>query len=390
VTYLVGIDASKFKHDCVIADEYGHALFNPFTIENNRNGFNVLLETLNDLSEKGEIKIGFEATGHYTINLKLFLEANGFSYMELNPLSVKDFIKSKSLRKTKTDIKDSKWIAMFLSQVDYKPYNKQFYHLYSLKSLTRLRHSLIEERSKYMIRLTNILDHIFPEIKPYFGSKFTSSFLYILDNYLTPSHIKNMTIDSYNNMVSKLKNPISYQRFCEVKELAKNTVGISNSILELELKSLLNLYHNLDNEISNIETEIESHMKMIDTKVDTINGLGIESAAVIVSEIGDFSRFDSPEKLLAYVGLDSSRYQSGTQDFNGHMVKHGSSNLRYVIMNVAETFYVHNPVISDYYWKKRNEGKCHRVALSHVARKLVGIIYYLEINHLDFDASKLR
>lgn len=390
MTYLLGIDASKFKHDCVIADEYGHALINPFTIENNRNGFNVLLETLNDLSEKGEIKIGFEATGHYTVNLKLFLEANGFSYMELNPLSVKDFIKSKSLRKTKTDIKDSKWIAMFLSQVDYKPYNKQFYHLYCLKSLTRLRHSLIEERSKYMIRLTNILDHIFPEIKPYFGSKFTPSFLYILDNYLTPSHIKNMTIDSYNNMVSKLKKPISYQRFCEVKELAKNTVGISNSILELELKSLLNLYHNLDNEISNIEIEIESHMKLIDTKVDTINGLGIESAAVIVSEIGDFSRFDSPEKLLAYVGLDSSRYQSGTQDFNGHMVKHGSSNLRYVIMNVAETFYVHNPVISDYYWKKRNEGKCHRVALSHVARKLVGIIYYLEINHLDFDASKLR
>ena len=59
-------------------------------------------------------------------------------------------------------------------------------------------------------------------------------------------------------------------------------------------------------------------------------------------------------------------------------------------MNCSETFSVHNPVISDYYWKKRNEGKPHRVALSHVARKLVSVIYYLETNNLDFDSSKLR
>ena len=206
MTYLLGIDASKFKHDCIIADEYGNALTKPFTIENNRNGFSVLFETLNDLKQKGEIKIGFESTGHYTVNLKLFLEASGFSYMELNPSLVKDFIRSKSLRKTKTDKKDSKWIALYLAQVDYKPYTKQFYHLYSLKSLTRLRHSLIENRSLYLVKITNILDHIFPEIKPYFNNKFTSSLFYILDNYLTPSHIKNMTIESYNNMVSKLKN----------------------------------------------------------------------------------------------------------------------------------------------------------------------------------------
>ena len=390
MTHLLGIDASKFKHDCVIADEYGHALLNPFTIENNRNGFNVLLETLTDLKLKGEIKIGFESTGHYTVNLKLFLEANGFSYMELNPLNVKDFIKSRSLRRTKTDKNDSRWIALYLSQVDYKPYPVKFYHLYSLKSLTRLRHSLIENRSLYLVKITNILDHIFPEIKPYFENKFNSSLFYILDNYLTPSHIKNMTIESYNKMRSILKNPISYQRFSETKELARKTIGVSSPILECELKSLLSLYHSIDNEIKVIESNIESLMDELDFKTKTINGIGLESAAVIVSEIGDFNRFNKPEKLLAFVGLEPARYQSGTQNFKGHMVKHGSSNLRYTIMNCAETFYVHNPVISDYYWKKRNEGKPHRVALSHVARKLVYLIYYLETNHIDFDKTKIR
>ena len=390
MTYLLGIDASKYKHDCIIADEYGHALSSPFTILNNRNGFNALLEILNDLTEKGEIKIGFEATGHYTVNLKLFLEASGFSYMELDPSLVKDFIRSKSLRKTKTDKKDSKWIALYLSQVDYKPYSVRFYHLYCLKSLTRLRHSLIENRSLYLVKITNILDHIFPEIKLYFNNKFSSSLIYILDNYLAPSHIKNMTIDSYNKMRSILKKPISYQRFSEIKELARNTVGVSNPILEFELKSLLSLYHSIDSEIKDIESNIESLMSDVDFKTKTISGIGLESAAVIVSEVGDFNRFNKPEKLLAFIGLDPAEYQSGTQSFKGHMVKHGSPNLRYVIMNCAETFYIHNPVISDYYWKKRNEGKSHRVALSHVARKLVHLIYYLETNHIDFDKTKLR
>ena len=131
-------------------------------------------------------------------------------------------------------------------------------------------------------------------------------------------------------------------------------------------------------------------MNIINPKTSTIPGIGIQSASVIVSEIGDFNRFSSPEKLLAFIGLDPAKYQSGTECFNGHMVKHGSPNLRYIIMNCSETFYVHNPVISDYYWKKRNEGKPHRVALSHVARKLVSVIYYLETNNLDFDSSKLR
>ncbi len=390
MTYLVGIDASKFKHDCIILDECGNAVSEPFTVTNDRNGFAILLETLRDLKAKGEAKIGFEATGHYTMNLKLFLEAKGFGFMELNPLNVREFIRSRSLRKTKTDSKDARWIALYLGQVDYKPYPLRFYHLYCLKSLTRLRHSLIKDRSRHMIRITNVLDHVFPEIKPYFGNRFTSSLVYILDNYLVPSHIMNMTVESYRKMASELRHPISYQRFSEIRKLARETIGFSNGIMEFELKSLLSLYHSLDDRIAETEAEIESLMGDMDFKTASIPGIGLQSAATIVSEIGDFTRFGSPERLLAFIGLDPARYQSGTQDFRGHMVKHGSSDLRYVIMNCAETFYVHNPVISDYYWKKRGEGKSHRVALSHVARRLVTIIYHLETKHLNFDESKLR
>ena len=72
------------------------------------------------------------------------------------------------------------------------------------------------------------------------------------------------------------------------------------------------------------------------------------------------------------------------------MVKHGASYLRYVLLNAAQMLIDHIETFYEYYHKKRTEGKHHRVALSHVAKKLVRIIFYLEKNNTDFDSDKLR
>ena len=105
---------------------------------------------------------------------------------------------------------------------------------------------------------------------------------------------------------------------------------------------------------------------------------------------GNFNKFLTPAQFQAYAGLEPSKNDSGTHDGIGVMVKHGSSYLRTYLMNSAETFYVFNPSISDFYWKKRNEGKHHRVALSHVARKLINTIFYLEKHNQDFDSNLVK
>ena len=89
--------------------------------------------------------------------------------------------------------------------------------------------------------------------------------------------------------------------------------------------------------------------------------------------------------MLAYAGLDCGRIQSGMTDHKGKMVKHGSGYLRQALMNVAETVMIHAPTFYDFYHKKRAEGKSHRVALSHLARKLVRLIYKLETSHTCFN-----
>ena len=122
----------------------------------------------------------------------------------------------------------------------------------------------------------------------------------------------------------------------------------------------------------------------------SIPGIGEISAASILSEYGDIKNFSSPGKMLAFAGLEPSINQSGTLKSNGKMVKHGSGHLRYVLMNTAMTILRYSPTFYDYYLKKRSEGKCHRVALSHVCKKLIRVIYSLEKNNTDFNPSLLK
>ena len=114
------------------------------------------------------------------------------------------------------------------------------------------------------------------------------------------------------------------------------------------------------------------------------------SCASIISEFGDISKFANPSKMLSFAGLEPGINQSGIMSSNGKMVKRGSGYLRHSLMNVAITVIKFNNTFYDYYYKKISEGKCHRVALSHVCKKLIRIIYILETKNIQFDSSLLK
>ena len=117
--YYIGIDISKFKHDCAVIDDAGDVVTPSWSFANDLEGFLQFKALLDSLGT--ETKIGLESTGHYGMNLKLFLEADGFSFMEFNPLLINRFVKSKSLRKTKTDAIDCEMIARYLMTVLLMP-----------------------------------------------------------------------------------------------------------------------------------------------------------------------------------------------------------------------------------------------------------------------------
>ena len=169
--YFVGIDISTYKHECCIISAADQQVVSKFTFKNNKDGFSELLTALHSLSSPEDIRIGFESTAHYALNLELFLEKAHHSFMEVNPVLISEYKKSTTLRRTKTDRVDCESIARWLMTVEYKPHSKGFYHAYSLKSLTRLRDKLIRQRSFYLVKITNVLDHTFPEFKPFFNER---------------------------------------------------------------------------------------------------------------------------------------------------------------------------------------------------------------------------
>lgn len=136
--FFVGIDVSKFKHDCIILNDIGKTVTDSFTVHNNAIGFATLLNALSSFS-KENLKIGFEATGHYGCNLKSFLQKNGYSFVEINPLLIHNFAKQNSLRRTKTDSGDAKTIARFLMEDDSLCANIAPYDISELKTLKTCR-----------------------------------------------------------------------------------------------------------------------------------------------------------------------------------------------------------------------------------------------------------
>lgn len=383
----IGIDISKYKHDCFICNDTGEVIVENLSFENSKKGFQQFLDLLKSY-DNDNVHIGLEATGHYGLNLKLLLEKNNYTFMEFNPLLVKEFKKSLSLRRTKTDKVDATIICQKLMSVPYKPNSKLFYHKYSIKSLSRLRDSLVRQRSKYLVQLTNILDIVFPEFKPFFNNKFSTTSLYLLNKYRNAEKIANMRDFDTPNKLSKAS--FTYAKFAKLKELAKNSIGESNEVFEIELQTLINLYNEIDSKIKSLDKQISTIIKELNPPTLSIPGIGELTTAVIISEFGDFNKFSNADKLLSFAGLEPGIYQSGTILSNGKMVKRGSGYLRYSLMNIANVVIRYNPTFYDFYLKKRTEGKCHRVALSHVCKKLLRVIYKLETQNIQFNPSLLK
>ena len=385
--YYIGFDISKYKHDFCIISNTGEVIIENLSFENNKKGFQSLLEQLKPYN-KTNVRIAFEATGHYSLNLELFLIDQGYSFMKMNPLVIHQFLKARSLRRTKTDKVDSLTIASYLMSVPYKPNSHLLYNIYTLKSLCRSREQLIKERSKFAVLLTNELDKSFPELKPFFNNIISSTLLYILEKYKNTSRIALMK--DYESLRKLSHGKFTYARFAQLKELARNSIGYHNDNTDLLISTYVSIYNEFTLKIEPIEKQISIIIKELKPKMLSIPGLGEISVASILSEYGDISNFSSPNKMLAFAGLEPSIIESGTLQSNGKMVKHGSGHLRYVIMNSATSILRFSPAFYDYYLKKRSEGKCHRVALSHVCKKLIRVIYSLEKYNNDFDPSLLK
>ena len=201
----VGIDVAKDKHDCCILGENGRVVRETFTVNNSRDGFNSLLKSIQKSANSGtdkQIKTGLEATGHYSVNLVAFLRSSGIEPVVFNPLQVSQYRKSQSLRKTKTDKVDAKYIAQLVMSADPNPVNIS-YQISELKAFTRNRHRLVFEQTQLKQKVSRLVDLLFPELHSLGGSIKTLSFQAMLLELPDAAAIAGCRIDRLTSILSE-------------------------------------------------------------------------------------------------------------------------------------------------------------------------------------------
>ena len=377
-----GIDVAKDKHDCFITNSDGEVLFKAFTIPNNRYGFDDLFQKISSVAEDlTKVKVGLEATGHYSYNLLGYLVDKGLTTYVINPLHTNLYRKSLSLRQTKTDKVDARTIAsMIMSDVNLKSYSDTSYHNEELKSLTRYRFDKVKERAKLKSSISRLVTILFPELEKLVPTLHMASVYALLSEFPSASAVASSHLTHLTNVL-KTASKGRYRKDTAIilREAARTSIGSNMPAKSLELKHTIKLIQELDSEIDEIESEIKIIMDEINSPILSIPGISYRMGAMIIAEIGDFKRFDTPDKILAYAGLSPSTHQSGQLDgAYSHMEKRGSRYLRYALFNTTKFVCNWDPTFATYLAKKRSEGKHYNVAISHAAKKLVRVIYQLE------------
>lgn len=376
---IVGVDISKASFSAAGLGADGKESFaGSYTMD--REGFNKFLESITSYCpDLQEVLVGMESTGCYQINLFSFLNSQGIRALVINPLLIANFAKL-SLRKTKTDKKDAKTIARFLvvhqeelSQLSLSE------NLQDLRDLSRERESLSHMISATKVEIKRVLQTIFPELES-LGDVCTGVMLRFLQVYPSARRVKAAKPKA---MAKVLKHPGSGHKPAfsaeDILQAARRSIATTSPakeiILQGKIATLLHLQERLD-EMTRLLTDLCQETRLEDFKIlKSIRGVGPNTAASFLAEMGTIEDFSSYKKLIAFAGLDPSLHQSGKFVGKSKISKRGNRHLRRVIYLMAASVVSQNPFFKSYFFKRKKEGLAPQKVLFAVAHKLIRVIY---------------
>ena len=376
--YIVGIDIGKNHHEASIVSPEGKQIGHSLRFATTHKGADSLMSFIFKNIGNSSCIFGMEATGHYWYPIYSFLKARGYTIYVINPIQ-SDSLRKMYIRQTKNDSIDSFLIAEVIRFGQFTTTSMADENILAMRQLCRYRDSVISSRTEIKLRISTIIEQIFPEYEKQFSSLWVSTSIGILEKYLTPENIENAPIDELFEIIKdKSHNRLTKAKAISIKGAAADTFGIkiAQDTFSFQLKQLIDRMNFLDKQIEALDIEIMKYYEQFDCYLHTIPGIGIIGAATILAEIGDISRFKNSSALVAFAGIDPTVRQSG--EFNSthnHMSKRGSPYLRHAIFLAATTCSFHNSPLNAYYKKKRDQGKHHLTATGAVARKLTTVIY---------------
>lgn len=373
----VGIDIAKNFHYASVVNTDLEVLVKPFKFNNDQPGFEIFLKNISQFN-RDDILIGLEATGIYGDNLISFLFNKGFKIGRINPIE-SDALRGSNIRKTKTDKIDTFLICKCLMLKNYTLITEIDLKKLELRSLCRFKIDIRKTQSKCKCQLVSCIDVVFPELAKIFSNLHLKSSYALLSKYPSAKIIAKTRVDTIHKIIrTASRGSFNKQKAIDLKNAACNSIALKNSSIELQIKLLIKQINSIQEQIDLLDSEINNTMEQLNSPITSIPGIGNWLGAIIISEIGDISKFSSSAKLLAFAGLDPTVIQSGNSNAtNTKISKRGSKALRYAINTAASIIIWKNNTFHDYYTTKISQGKSHLNAVGHVSHKLTRVIFKL-------------
>lgn len=397
---FVGIDVALRDHRVALLDREGEAVGKSFTIAATKDGFTILFQTLRARGAlPGQSVVGLEATGHLWENLEAALVGAGYRVIVLNPVQTRRY-RDLVRRKAKTDDIDAHVVAGLLrsgaAQHSYVPDAE----IQSLRELARLRARLMEDRQDYLRQLIAQLDVVFPEHRPALGDLLTARARGILAQFPTAPQLAQASPRAIRRAAQVAgTRGFSLDEATAVRDTARQSIysgkaaearGHVVRTLVRQLERLTAAIDDLDRTATALLPPSPPGTGPSDAELlQTIPGIGPQTAATLLGEIGALARFTDARALVAYVGFYPVITQSGERVGTPRLSPAGSRIARHALYLAAVNAIRRSAEWRTIYLRKRAQGKRAKQALIVVAVKLLHTVYAMLKHRRPYDASRL-
>jgi transposase len=396
--FWLGIDVAKHNHQAVVMDINGQKLGESFSFANTQSGFSELWAELNtrclvDVGQRN-IAVGMESTGNYWQHLARFLENHDCQIVLTNPIETQE-VARKSIRKVKNDRVDAARIIEVVKTKNHPVWVTDKKQL-RLRKLTRFAFRLKRQKSFLEEQILNVIDSICPELQSFFPQFFVNkTSIAILEKWPDMRRLDQVRDKTFTEFLRKKSHGhIKMDQADQILRAIKTSIAKDNrdELSALELQMSLKQLRQLERQIEIVENKaIALAREHADFEnINSIPGISEFIAAVALAEIGDIDKFNQPEQLTAFTGLDPSVKESGSykRKQGNHISKRGSKYLRREMYFAAKAAIMFDSELKAWYQKKKQEGKHYNVIICAVARKMIARIFAVWKEHRKYQPKK--
>ena len=398
-TLVVGIDIGKETHYARAFDNRGIELAKLLRFSNTAQGYEALEEWMQSImqqKEKTEALVGFEPTGHYWFTLADTLQRKGHQLGIVNPFHVKCTRELDDNSQTKSDRKDPKTIAMLVKDGRYRD-------VYIPADLYQELREAVSERERLQEQLIGIsnqvirwLDIRFPEFSGIFKAWSAKTAMATLKHLSTPARIVVAGAEGVLSLWQENRKRSSLKKAKELVQAAATSIGrtAGSEAAEAALSNLLAQYEMITTQRQVIEELMSELLLRVPhaSKLLEIKGVGMVSAAVIVSEIGNIHRFRDPRQILKMAGLSLKENSSGKHKGKTTISKRGRKRLREGLFRVMIPILATNEEFRAIHQRNLTREKnplSKMQSIIALCGKLVRVLYAILTKGYAYDAGKM-